>query len=855
MRGSLPVVRGKIVRFAQDKLPGMPLWRSTLVAMILAPSAFGALSAPYRAEASATIAPGVVHERGALSTTLSGRQAVYVARVDMSQPVLRFEASISNDRIVGLEPTTSQANRKNREGHRAIAAINADYFDQNQAPFGIHIQDGELIAYGPKPRPAFGVTADRHVIIGNAGVSASLCRVDGICMPVARLNQGRTMGEGTGEIDLYTTRFGDSTGTDDTGTEVTLSGAPSPLPVKGSFEFTVKRVRTRSGSTKLMPSEVVLSGSGVGAKFLDLLPDGAHVALTLTITSGWETVTHAISGPGILVREGAVAIDPYVHGYADIALARSGIGITAKGDVLLFAIDGRQPGYSMGITLDEFSELMVSQGVVTGLNLDGGGSTTLAIRRPGDDGVTMVNRGADGAERAVGNSLLLFSTAPAGPLAQIAVRPDGAVVLSGSHVEYAAFGQDAASNAVRLPHSPRWEVEGNVGSIDTSGRLTAGAPGDGSVKAVIDDVSGSTPVSVVGSLSAVDIVPSPAIVSSGATQVFTLTGRDAGNRTVLVDASAAEWRGSPAIGRFTQPGTLAASKMGRGVISALVGQAVGNARVEIGKAPVMIDPLEDTNGVKISVSRASANLSRAVRPDPVRQGSASLRLTYDLRNQHGISAAGVRWDPPKEIESRPSRIGVWVWGDGSHHDLRGNYRDGSGAIKVVNFTQTPGPLLSTCARRRGGIDWVGWKYIDVPIPQDVIVPIRWERIYLVESNVRCDDASTIYFDDLRAIYLESSEDTTGPVISAFVPPAGAVIESGRTEIGGSIKDPSGVEPASVRLLVDGVPVPVTFDVPSGRARYVPSRPLEPGVHHVHLEAEDRLGNPAQPFAEWEFTVK
>jgi hypothetical protein len=826
-----------------------------MTALFLAHSAPGAITVPYHVESSAMIAPGVIHERGTLSTSASGRQAVYVARVDMTQPVLRFEASISNDRIVGLEPTTSQANRKNHEGHRAVAAINADFFDPNQAPFGIHIQDGELIAYGPKPRPSFGVTADRHVMIGNAGVSGSLCRVDGICMPVARLNQARTMGEGTGELVLYTTRFGESTGTDDSGTEVTLSGAPSPLPIKGSFEFTVKRVRTKGGSTKLMPAEVVLSGSGVGARFLDLLPDGAHLALTLSITGGWENVTHAISGPGIVIREGAIAIDPYAHGYADVALARSGIGINAKGEVLLFAIDGRQPGYSMGITLDEFAEFMVSQGVITGLNLDGGGSTTLGIRLPGDDGVTMVNRGADGSERAVGNSLILFSTAAAGPLAQIAVRPQSAVVLSGSHVEYAAFGQDAAYNAVRLPRAPQWEVAGNIGTIDTSGRFSAGAAGDSSVKATIDDVSGATPASVVGSLSGVDIVPSPVIISSGATQLFTLVGRDAENRSVFVDATAAEWRGSPAIGKFSQPGTLLASKTGRGSISVAVGPAMANARVEIGKAPMIIDPLEDTNGVKISASRASANVSRAVRPDPVRSGSASLRLTYDMRNQPGISAAGVRWEPSKEIESRPLRIGVWVWGDGSHHDLRGNYRDGSGAIKVVNFTQTPGPLLSTCDRRRGGIDWVGWKYLEVSIPRDVVVPIRWERIYVVESNDRCDDAASLFFDDLRAVYLESAEDTTGPTITAFVPPAGSVIEGGRPEIGGSVKDPSGVEPSSIRLLVDGVQVPATFDVASGRARYVPVRPLEPGVHHIHLEAEDRIGNPTQPFAEWEFTVK
>src|SRR5206468_10941398 len=150
--------------------------------------------------------------------------------------------------------------------------------------------------------------------------------------------------------------------------------------------------------------------------------------------------------------------------------------------------------------------------------------------------------------------------------------------------------------------------------------------------------------------------------------------------------------------------------------------------------------------VRVFASHATANLSRAMRSEPVRRGPASLRITYDMRNQPGISAAGVRWEPSREVESRPLRIGVWVWGDGSHHDLAGNYRDGSGAIKVVDFTTPPGTLLSTCNRRRGGIDWVGWKYLEVPIPRDAVLPIRWERIYLVETNDRCDNASSIYLD-------------------------------------------------------------------------------------------------------------
>ncbi|HEX2963057.1 MAG TPA: phosphodiester glycosidase family protein, partial [Ignavibacteriales bacterium] len=65
-------------------------------------------------------------------------------------------------------------------------------------------------------------------------------------------------------------------------------------------------------------------------------------------------------------------------------------------------VDGRQES-SSGATLKEFADLMISEGIYNGLNLDGGGSTTMVI-----DG-NVVNRPSDKeGERPVGNCLLLI---------------------------------------------------------------------------------------------------------------------------------------------------------------------------------------------------------------------------------------------------------------------------------------------------------------------------------------------------------------------------------------------------------------------------------------------------------------
>jgi exopolysaccharide biosynthesis protein len=47
---------------------------------------------------------------------------------------------------------------------------------------------------------------------------------------------------------------------------------------------------------------------------------------------------------------------------------------------LLVTVDGRRPGWSAGVTLREGARVMRSLGARDALNLDGGGSTTMAVR-------------------------------------------------------------------------------------------------------------------------------------------------------------------------------------------------------------------------------------------------------------------------------------------------------------------------------------------------------------------------------------------------------------------------------------------------------------------------------------------
>ena len=56
---------------------------------------------------------------------------------------------------------------------------------------------------------------------------------------------------------------------------------------------------------------------------------------------------------------------------------RTAIGQTEDGSVIMLVIDGRQPTYSMGVTVGYTAELMLKYGCVQALNLDGGSSSIM----------------------------------------------------------------------------------------------------------------------------------------------------------------------------------------------------------------------------------------------------------------------------------------------------------------------------------------------------------------------------------------------------------------------------------------------------------------------------------------------
>ncbi|MCC4609759.1 phosphodiester glycosidase family protein [Xanthomonas campestris pv. zinniae] len=94
--------------------------------------------------------------------------------------------------------------------------------------------------------------------------------------------------------------------------------------------------------------------------------------------------------------------------YYDGPEPRSALGLDrARNTLWMVVADGRQPGYSAGMTLDALTAVLEQLGADAAINLDGGGSSTLAARVDGR--VRVLNRpihtGIPGRERPVANQL------------------------------------------------------------------------------------------------------------------------------------------------------------------------------------------------------------------------------------------------------------------------------------------------------------------------------------------------------------------------------------------------------------------------------------------------------------------
>lgn len=284
------------------------------------------------------------------------------------------------------------------EEQGAIAAVNGTYFAANGKPLGTLLIDKELVSSPVYDRTALILTDDRQAIIDNILIDCYFKSRNGVRYNITGVNQGRD----ENSVVLYTPAWGEKTGTNTDGIELIVSGS------------VVKEIKT---ANSLIPSDgYVLSITGPPTQFLtDNVKAGDKLDVHIQIipyASSPSSILHLISGGPRLLKNGIPYVSKIEEKFrSDIAsgrAARTAVGITKEGKLLLVTVDGlprqrsqRGDKVSIGVTLEELSDLMLSLGAVEAMNLDGGSSTTMWI-----DG-RVVNQPVSGSTALVSNAIVV----------------------------------------------------------------------------------------------------------------------------------------------------------------------------------------------------------------------------------------------------------------------------------------------------------------------------------------------------------------------------------------------------------------------------------------------------------------
>lgn len=367
---------------------------SLLVAVAASgPAGAGDLAgSPRRMVKTRTIAPGLVYTK---IVEKKVPRRTFVLLVDPSQP-LTLDVALSESALPARRVLSAVVKQQG-----ALAGINGDY-SGNPVGNPVHplAQDGELLHTSAQLGTLFAITRDESTVVwGKPQISITLTdRDDGRTFRIDRWNQGAPP---PGEIAGFSGLGGTLELPPAYSCSVRLipEGPPALAEDTGVDQDFV--VDTAACTEEPVPRNggIVMSAAPATDEAIQLLTLVPGTPMRLHWTLGWAGVFDAVGGAPLMLENGQPT------GVCNSACGRqprTGIGVTADGQILLVVVDGRQPRWSLGPTIGEFARIMQDLGAVTALNLDGGGSTEMVVEGE------VVNRPSDGHQRPISNAVLVL---------------------------------------------------------------------------------------------------------------------------------------------------------------------------------------------------------------------------------------------------------------------------------------------------------------------------------------------------------------------------------------------------------------------------------------------------------------
>jgi hypothetical protein len=619
-----------------------------------------------------SVAPGIVYGEYQLVTS-AGPLAIHVVAVQPHRSDVRIANVLSNGALESHGETVGSMAK--RTG--AVAGINGDYFDigNTYRPQNIVVRGGVLLQL-PYKRYALAITRDGYPHIAEFTFTGEL----EIAQRTMQLDGIDELPPPNGGVSLLTPQYGRVRPHDNV-TLLTLALLQGTPPLA--------RYRVTAVADNLSPQPpgyyVAIGPSDYGV--IDIPQPGAVVAASGDLAPlPLGSISTAIGGGPLILHDGAWYDDgdgPSGHEFSK-RIPCSGAAIAPDGRLFLIEVDGRQSELSVGLKRPEFAALMRSLGGTEGLALDGGGSSTIVVRRLGDSDSAVANSPSDGIERPVGDGLFVYSTAAAGPAVRLVTRPNVVRTVTGAEIPLRVAAVDAANHVTAVPAPLRASVEPARLGRFRNGAFVANHPGSGRLVLRDNGLHGTVTIDVAATPALTRISPARPNVDPNATialraQAYDLHGYPLALPSLL--------RWSANAGFIDRNGHYRAGTHNARV-SVRVGRTVASARITVGSHDVAL-PFADRSRFVTVPHGGHGSLAKG-------EGCRScVRLTFAFgSNERAAYAMG-------DVPLPPDTIGLAfdVEDDGSAARLRIALRNAINEDILLDATQLGDPGWRTVVVR------------------------------------------------------------------------------------------------------------------------------------------------------------
>jgi hypothetical protein len=129
---------------------------------------------------------------------------------------------------------------------------------------------------------------------------------------------------------------------------------------------------------------------------------------------------------------------------------RTAFGLSQDGKTaIIMVVDGR--GDSVGATHSEMADYMREYGAYNAMHLDGGGSSTMAVKTVEDTQPTVKNTVSEGSERKIMSAVGIFQNAEKGEIEKIAITPSMTRTVPNKTMTFTVYGLDEYYNRFEIP--------------------------------------------------------------------------------------------------------------------------------------------------------------------------------------------------------------------------------------------------------------------------------------------------------------------------------------------------------------------------------------------------------------------